>query len=201
MPFQVAALTRAVYMYASHIDDLGKLQSTVERICHKHVSRGVQAPHYDAVGECLLAAMRDVLGDVASEEIMCAWEEAYGFLASLFIETEAKIKAELEEKAGYGSMVSMQVVSSNGGDGEEKIIGLVPVAGKAPVYGKGQFVTVSLTVGDNEKTMDSYKLVDGELGVVTISVRDNKERAATAMRALGADSVVMVSVPCGRVCE
>lgn len=42
--------------------------------------------HYPIVGTCLLQAIKEVLGDAATEEIMEAWRVAYGFLADIFID-------------------------------------------------------------------------------------------------------------------
>lgn len=46
---------------------------------------------YPIVGECLLQAIRDVLGSAATEEVMSAWTEAYLALADIFIHREQEI--------------------------------------------------------------------------------------------------------------
>jgi nitric oxide dioxygenase len=38
-----------------------------------------------------LEAMKDVLGEAATEEVIDAWSEAYNALANIFIDTEAKL--------------------------------------------------------------------------------------------------------------
>lgn len=55
----------------------------------------------NAVGECLLAAIKDVLGDGATDIVMEAWEDAYKYLADLFIELEKQIYEEAKKNAGY----------------------------------------------------------------------------------------------------
>ena len=100
---QAAKLAASVYAYASHIDELDKLGEAVERIAHAHVNTRVIAEQYPVIGECLLAAMKDVLGDAATPEVMDAWTEAYNNLANIFIgrekeiyhEQDASIKAQL----------------------------------------------------------------------------------------------------------
>ncbi len=100
---QAAKLAASVYAYASHIDELDKLGDAVEHIAKAHVNTRVIAEQYPVIGECLLAAMKDVLGDAATPEVMEAWTEAYNSLASIFInrekeiyrEQDAAIKAEL----------------------------------------------------------------------------------------------------------
>ena len=51
---------------------------------------------YPVIGECLLAAMKDVLGDAATPEVLEAWEEAYGALAEILINREREIYQELD---------------------------------------------------------------------------------------------------------
>ncbi len=88
---QPAKLANAVYSYAVHIDDLERLKSMVEKIAHRHVKTHVLPEQYPLVGECLLQAIKDVLGDAATEEIMMAWTEAYQVLAEIFIDREQQI--------------------------------------------------------------------------------------------------------------
>ena len=88
---QPAKLANAVYAYATHIDNLEALKSTVEKIAHRHVKTHVQPEQYAIVGESLLQAMKDVLGESATDEVMSAWTEAYGALAEVFINKEHQI--------------------------------------------------------------------------------------------------------------
>jgi len=100
---QASKLAASVYAYASHIDELDKLGDAVEHIAKAHVQTRVIAEQYPVIGECLLAAMKDVLGDAATPEVMDAWTEAYNALADIFIgrekemyrEQDAVIKAEM----------------------------------------------------------------------------------------------------------
>ena len=88
---QPAKLATTVYAYATHIDDLGTLKTAVDKIAHRHVATHVVPEQYPIVGECLLQAIKDVLGDAATEEIMTAWTEAYQALAGVFINREQQI--------------------------------------------------------------------------------------------------------------
>ena len=62
---QARALANAVIAYGANIDALGNLDSAVSRIVHKHCALGIQPHQYDIVGECLLAAIAEVLGEAA----------------------------------------------------------------------------------------------------------------------------------------
>lgn len=88
---QPAKLATAVYSYAAQIDNLPALKSMVEKIAHRHVATHVQPEQYAIVGESLLQAIKDVLGDAATEEVMTAWTEAYQVLADVFINREQQI--------------------------------------------------------------------------------------------------------------
>ncbi|KAK3053022.1 hypothetical protein LTR09_006086 [Extremus antarcticus] len=88
---QAGALAGALYAYASHIDDLGALSPTVEKICQKHASLYIQPEHYKVVGEYLLQAMGTVLGAALTPEILEAWGAAYWQLANIMINREAQL--------------------------------------------------------------------------------------------------------------
>ena len=88
---QPAKLANAVYSYAVHIDNLDRLKAMVEKIAHRHVKTHVVPEQYPIVGECLLQAIKEVLGDAATEEVMNAWTEAYQVLADVFINREQQI--------------------------------------------------------------------------------------------------------------
>jgi nitric oxide dioxygenase len=70
---QPAKLAAAVYSYANNIDNLEALKTMVDKIAHRHVKTQVLPEQYPLVGECLLQAIQDILGDTATEEVMTAW--------------------------------------------------------------------------------------------------------------------------------
>ncbi len=85
---QPKALAGAVLAYARNIETLGALGPAVERIAQKHVGLQILPEHYPYVGEALLGAIGDVLGDAATDEVMTAWEEAYWALADILMARE-----------------------------------------------------------------------------------------------------------------
>jgi len=84
-------LAAAICAYAANIDNLSALGEAVERIARKHVSTMVKPEHYPIVGENLIASIREVLGEGATDEVLQAWTEAYEFLANILIEREKQI--------------------------------------------------------------------------------------------------------------
>ncbi|RZL92776.1 MAG: NO-inducible flavohemoprotein [Variovorax sp.] len=97
---QQRALAAAVLAYATHIDNLPALGPAVARITHKHASLNVEPAQYGVVGEHLLAAIKEVLGDAATEGILSAWAEAYQVLAEIMINAEAALYEEAEARPG-----------------------------------------------------------------------------------------------------
>ena len=97
---QPRALTAAILAYASNIDNLGALAPAVERIAQKHVGLQILPEHYPYVAEALLGAIKAVLGDAATEEVLAAWGEAYWFLANILIAREGRIYDDLASAEG-----------------------------------------------------------------------------------------------------
>lgn len=97
---QQEALVYSVYAAGENIDSLDNIEQLVDRIAEKHVSLGVKPEQYPIVGEALVQAVKDVLGDQATDEVIDAWRDAYDYIANLFIELERKKYEETEQKEG-----------------------------------------------------------------------------------------------------
>ena len=87
-------LASAIVAYAKNIDNLGALGKAVEVMAKRHVQTKVKPEHYPMVGESLLKAIKDVLGDMATDDVINAWSEAYFFLGDIVIKRESEIYAE-----------------------------------------------------------------------------------------------------------
>jgi hemoglobin-like flavoprotein len=88
---QAHKLATAVYAYATHIDRLDELATAVDYIAHRHVATRILPEQYPLIGEKLLQAIKDVLQDAATDEVIAAWTEAYEALANIFIQKEKAI--------------------------------------------------------------------------------------------------------------
>ena len=97
---QRLALANAVVAYAKHLDALGEISDTVRLITQKHCSLGILPEHYPIVGECLLAAISEVLADVINDEILDAWGAAYQQLADILIGVEQNVYEENSQRLG-----------------------------------------------------------------------------------------------------
>lgn len=91
---QPTALATTVLAAAKHIDNLGAILDHVVQIGHKHRALEIHAEHYPIVGKHLLRAIKEVLGDAATPEIIDAWAKAYGVIADAFIGVEQKMYDE-----------------------------------------------------------------------------------------------------------
>lgn len=97
---QPRALATAILAYAANIDNLAVLAPAVERIAQKHAGLQILPEHYPHVATALLGAIRAVLGDAATEEVLGAWGEAYWFLADILIGREAEIYGQGSKAPG-----------------------------------------------------------------------------------------------------
>lgn len=92
-PDQHKKLAAAVSAYAANIDNLSVLGKAVEKMATTHVRVNIKPEHYPLVGVALLGAVKDVLGDAATEDVLEAWKEAYFFLADILISREKELYA------------------------------------------------------------------------------------------------------------
>ncbi|MBY5926602.1 MULTISPECIES: NO-inducible flavohemoprotein [unclassified Halomonas] len=87
---QPKALARGVLAYVGLRQQPEAVRQQMQSVISKHVSLGIQPEQYPIVGECLMAAIGDVLGDAVTAEIADAWGALYGDLAELLIAAEAE---------------------------------------------------------------------------------------------------------------
>lgn len=97
---QVHALAAAILAYAQNIENLDALVPVVERIAYKHVGYHILPEHYPYVANALLAAIKHVLGDAATDEILAAWGEAYWFLANILKGREEVLRHDIMRAEG-----------------------------------------------------------------------------------------------------
>jgi len=84
-------LAGAISAYAANIDNLEELSWAVDKMANTHVLKNIRPEHYPMVGASILKAMKDVLGDAATEEFIEAWKEAYFFLGDILVNKEKEL--------------------------------------------------------------------------------------------------------------
>jgi nitric oxide dioxygenase len=157
---QPQALAGAVHAYADSIDSLEELGPMVERIAQKHVALNIAPEHYPYVGEALLGALGDVLGQAATEEVVAAWTEAYQFLADILIRRESELYHQTAAQpggwTGWRDFVIERVVP------ESEVITsfyLRPQdGGPAMAFRPGQYLTVRPEVPGHGRLVRNYSL-------------------------------------------
>ena len=88
---QPKALAMTILAAAQNIDTLEILLPAVKKIGQIHVNTNVKPEHYPIVGKNLLLAIKEVLGDAATDEVLQAWSEAYEVISQVFIDVEKDI--------------------------------------------------------------------------------------------------------------
>ncbi|MFZ0708648.1 MAG: NO-inducible flavohemoprotein [Terrimicrobiaceae bacterium] len=159
---QQKALAAAICAFAANIDNLEVLGGAVELIAQKHASLRILPEHYPIVGENLLASIREVLGEGATDEVVAAWAEAYGFLAEILIGREKQIYGtHANARNGWEGFKAFRVV---GATKESEIITsfyLLPAdGGGLPKFKPGQYITVRVPDERGQTTMRNYSLSD-----------------------------------------
>ncbi|WP_010485018.1 NO-inducible flavohemoprotein [Pseudomonas sp. S9] len=157
---QQRALANGVLMYAKHIDHLDALGPLVGQIVSKHVSLNILPEHYPIVGSCLLRAIREVLGaEIATDQVIEAWAQAYGQLSDILIAAEEGVYSANENATGgwrgrRSFKIAQKVVESD----EITSFYLVPVDGKPVlVHQPGQYIGLLLRV-DGQEVRRNYSL-------------------------------------------
>jgi nitric oxide dioxygenase len=159
---QQKALAGAICAYAANIDNLEVLGGAVELIAQKHASLQVKPEHYPIVGENLLASIREVLGEGATDDVINAWAEAYGFLADILMGREKQIYHEHTiMPGGWEGFRSFRVIRKEVESDVITSFYLVPADGsKLPEFKPGQYITVRVPSTCGHTTMRNYSLSD-----------------------------------------
>lgn len=170
---QQTALANTVYAAAVHIDNLEAIVPAVVQIAHKHVSLGILPEHYPIVGKYLLAAIKEVLGDAATDEIIDAWAKAYGVIADVFISVEEDLYQATENAGGWRLFKDFTIEKVVEESEAVKSFYLKPADGeKLPAFKAGQFITLRTQVPGEEFLMNrQYTLTDGTEDHFRISVK------------------------------
>jgi nitric oxide dioxygenase len=160
---QQRALAGTVYAAAKYIDNLEAILPVVNQIAHKHRSLGILPEHYPIVGKHLLIAIKEVLGDAATDEIINAWAAAYGVIADAFISVEAEMYDEAANQRGGWKDFRPFIVAKRVEESEViTSFYLKPVDGKAiAAFKPGQYISIKLEIEGEEFThIRQYSLSD-----------------------------------------
>jgi nitric oxide dioxygenase len=199
---QPRALTGAILAYASNIDNLSALAPAVERIAQKHVGLQILPEHYPYVADALLGAIKAVLGDAATGEILAAWGEAYWFLANILIAREGRVYDE--QKAAEGGWNGWRDFRVDEVIRESSVISsfiLRPVDGKGVIRHKpGQYLTFWFEIPGHPPVKRNYSISNAPNGqFYRISVKREPQGLASGWLhdEAKAGTVLRVAPPAG----
>ncbi len=72
---------RTLGLIVQHLDDPETLRPHLEHLAQGHAAFGVKPEHFRPMGQALIWAMRETLGETFPEAAAAAWEAAYELLA------------------------------------------------------------------------------------------------------------------------
>src|SRR5215204_6275137 len=120
-------------------------------------------PRISTISRCSAApSIREVLGEAATDDIINAWAEAYGFLANILIGREKEIYHQNASKAnGWTAFKQFRVIRK---EAESDIITsfyLEPADGSGVAdFKPGQYITLRVPSPCGHTTMRNYSLSD-----------------------------------------
>ena len=204
---QQNALASLVYAAAANIDNLEAVLPAVVQVAHKHKSLNITPDQYPIVGFYLLGAIKEVLGDAATPEIIGAWGEAYEVIASVFIGIEKEMYAEAEQMdGGWETFKDFKIADKVVESDVITSFYLKPVDGNVlPSYKPGQYITLRVTIPGEEYTVNrQYSLSQAPTGdMYRISVKREDENTPNGVMSvnlhlnMNIGDIVEVSVPAG----
>ncbi|WP_027896187.1 NO-inducible flavohemoprotein [Zestomonas thermotolerans] len=171
---QQRALANAVLMYARHIDHLEALGPLVGQIVHKHVSLQILPEHYPIVGQCLLRAIREVLGaELANDAVLDAWAAAYEQLAALLIGAEEDVYASIAAApGGWRGAREFKVVRKQAESEEIVSLYLQPAdGGLVADFQPGQYIGLRVPFPEGEERRNYSLSARGDGRQYRISVK------------------------------
>ncbi|MEK4229790.1 NO-inducible flavohemoprotein [Solibacillus sp. FSL H8-0538] len=201
---QQTALANTVYAAAVHIENLEAIVPAVMQIAHKHRSLGVLPEHYPIVGKYLLGAIKEVLGDAATPDIIDAWAQAYGVIADIFISVEEDLYRASEESGGWRMFKPFKIARKEVESDVVTSFYLTPEDGSTlPLYTAGEYISVRVAVPGEEYLMiRQYTITEGTDNEFRISVKRESDSepvgvVSNFLHSAEVGTVVEVSAPAG----
>jgi nitric oxide dioxygenase len=155
---QSKALAGSVVAYAVHLIDpeAPPFDHVMHRIAYKHVSLGIRPEQYTIVGEHLLAAVGEVLGDAVTPEIAAAWNEVYWLFALQLVAEEARLYDQANVDPAQPTR-PYRVVRRIEEAADVISLVLEPADGDPPpAIAPGQYVSVFVDLPDGDRQPRQY---------------------------------------------
>lgn len=164
---QQEALAYGVYLAGMHIDNFEPIQPMVTRVAEKHRALNIKPEQYPVVGKALIDAVKQVLGDAATEDIVKAWEKAYQYIADTFINIEQEMYQETEQKTGGWVGTRLFYIDNKVKESDVITSFYLKPVDQQPIasYEPGQYLTIQADIdGEKYYHMRHYTLSDAPNG-------------------------------------
>jgi len=171
---QSRALAGSVVAYAVQLiePEAPSFGHVLRRIAYKHVSLGIRPEQYTIVGQHLLGAVAEILGDAVTPEIAAAWNEVYWLFAMQLVAEEARLyqQAGVDPANAIRQYRVMRRIEET-----HDVVSLVlePAdAGELPEITPGQYVSVFVDLPDGDRQPRQYTVSSTASGTrLQITVR------------------------------
>jgi len=142
---QARALAGAVLAYVGARHSREAVDRLLAPVVSKHVSLNILPEHYPIVGECLMTAIGEVLGDAVTPEIADAWGALYGELAAVLIAAEqGRYDSFAATRGGWQGLRRFRIVRTQDESREIRSLYLAPVEGPMFSFLPGQYIGMRL---------------------------------------------------------
>lgn len=95
-------LAEALHAVASQIDTIDDVMPILDVMARQHVEAGIKPSHFPYLAAAMLGAIRDVLGEGASDQVIDGWQEGFWYLSEILMEREAALYREAERGIRFG---------------------------------------------------------------------------------------------------
>lgn len=204
---QPRALAHAVHAYAIHIDDPSVLAGALRHTAMRHCSVGVRAEHYPIIGRHLIAAIREVLGEIATPSVIDAWSADYNQLAAMMIALEQdRYSSAAQAPGGWSCWRGFVLTDRHEETADAVSLTLGPANNGSVVQVRpGEYVSVRVYIpGENLVQPRQYTVTATNENSIRITVRRISARdslpagmVSNVLCDLAAGSLVDLSAPTG----
>ncbi|MBP2330413.1 nitric oxide dioxygenase [Kibdelosporangium banguiense] len=170
---QQQALAGAVAAYAGYLvgEPVPAMDAVVDRIAHKHASLGIRPEQYTVVGQHLLGAIGEVLGEAATPEVVAAMDEVYWLFAVRLIAAETRLYQQTGVDPA-NPLSPWRVIGRREEATDVVSLLLTPISGTVPQHLPGQYVTIEVDLPDGTRQSRQYTLSQAaDYGTLRITVR------------------------------
>ncbi|MFJ9408032.1 globin domain-containing protein [Streptomyces sp. NPDC101393] len=170
---QRQALAGSIATFARHLIEHpeSRPDTMLARIAHKHASLGVREDQYPVVRRHLFAAIAEVLGDAATDDVIQAWDEVYWLMAHALTAIEKRLHSQVGGPDG-AVWRRYRVASRFQETDEVATFVLRPDDGEpVPPSRPGQYLSVQVPLPDGARQIRQYSLSGWPDGGLQFSVK------------------------------